>query len=844
MMIEPADHDTIAHFMHDLAGVYEDRVAISWKKNYRYQSFSYQEIYTQARKVVSLFHSLEIEKGDKVCVWANNSPSWVVCLLGSSMMGVIVVPIDFNSDTGFVERIVNEVEAKAILLSKYKELDTEITKLYSEDLFKRIDNINPIPLTDLPMIRADDLVEIVYTSGTTGHPKGVTLTNRNIISNCASIREWMKLESDHCFLSVLPLSHMFEQVLGLFHPLRAGATIYYVNTLNPSVISKTLKKKKITAMASVPFFLESMKEKIEREFNQKGWAWALKLLLAINKHFPHATRQLFSTALRKKSSGNLRLFICGGAALERKVEDFWEQVGIHTLLGYGLTEASPIVACNVIGQKKPHTVGKSLPGQSVRIAPDGEILISGQNVTPGYYKNEEATKASFEHEWYKTGDIGELDAEGFLTIKGRKKDMILSSAGLNIYPKDIEDVLNKLEGVKESCVMGIEQSGRTNIYAAVIFEPHWGSQIDQIVTIANERLNPNQKIKSGMIWPEPEFPKTPTLKIKKHKVGEYLKAWINNEKPISLGKIEDEDLDKKLMHRLALLLGKPSSEVSEESQLIEDLGFDSIGLVELVVRIEEWYGIDFDEENFKPGITVSQVQKLINSALISSSKFPQNNWARTSWAKLLRNWVHKPLFMYLRSIIKMEVIGKESLLQIDEPVIFVSNHTSHLDSLMIARALPAQLSNNLAVAAAADYFFGIGEGTGKARGLMQGVLPVLAPMLINAFPFSRKGAIRKSLDLMGEILDDGWSVLIYPEGTRSLTGEMGPFRSGIGLIASEMQAPILPVKVEGLYELMPKGSAFPQKGGAIVKFGRPMRFTDEENHTNISERIENEIRKM
>jgi len=843
-MYELKEEDSIQYYVNALSKMYGNRTAIYWKDSYRTVPFSYLDLYNNARCLVSLFHSMGIERGDRVCIWACNSPGWVIFLFGCLISGVVVVPIDFTSTADFASLIVRKVKAKVILSSKYKELADPVPKLYTEDLLEQLKDFQPIPMSGLPQIMGDDLAEIVFTSGTTSDPKGILITNRNLVYNIRSLRYLMPLNSNYTFLSILPLSHLFEQVLGLFYPLRFGAALFYTRTKKSSQILKILKRKKINVIVCVPFFLDSFLNNILRRARQKGVYKCLRLMSKVSARLPFKARKVLCYFVRRNLGRDIKFFVCGGSKLNKATEDFWMSMGIKLLQGYGLTEASPIVTCNVIGRHKAHTVGKSLPMQEIRIDDDGEILIRGQNVTSGYYKDEGATKAAFKEGWFKTGDIGELDEDGYLIIKGRKKEMILTSSGLNVFPQDIESALNNLPPVRESCVIGLERGDKTIIYAALIPEPSCPETIKEIIKKANQGLSPHQKIQEASFWTDKDFPKTSTMKVKKYEVARILKERRELEKkeepPIKQEKKTGFSLITLLAHFLQISPGK----ISNNSRLIDDLGLDSLGLVELVVMLEIWFNIDFDESNLSPSTTVAELQNLIDTAAESAVKIPEVSWARTPLAVQVRAFLQKLCNMYLRTIFDLEIRGRELLDGVSLPVIFAANHTSHLDTFAILSSLPPKLKKKTAVAAAADYFFNINVEPNKRRGLMHKMLPVIAPLLINAFPFCRKESIRKNLEVSGDLLDEGWSIIVYPEGTRSKNGEMTHFKPGVGLMASEMLVPVVPVKLQGLYDILPKGKIKPRKGKAKVSFGKPLFFTGEHDYSLVARKIENSLRQL
>lgn len=843
-MNELPEIDTIEYYINALADMYGDKTAFVWKGSYRTQSLSYLEVQNLARRLVMLLESLRIEKGDKVCVWAPNSPSWPVFFFGCLLSGIVVVPVDFSSRAAMARVIIEKVGAKAILLSKLKDVDIPIPKLYTEELLEKLAAFQPVLPSHLPPVQADDQVEIIFTSGTTSDPKGVIITHKNLISNIRSLRYMMPLDPGYRFLSLLPLSHLFEQVLGLFYPLRFGGSILYTSTRKSSAIKRLLKKRKITALVCVPFFLDSLKDSVVSAASKKGMLWSLQLLMAISARLPFSVRRALSYPFRRAIDSQLKSFICGGSKLSEATEDFWMALGIRVIQGYGLTEAAPVVSCNAIRQYKAHTVGKLLPGQKLRIMDDGEILIHGTNVTPGYYQNDEATKAAFDNEWYKTGDIGELDSDGYLVIKGRKKEIILTSSGLNIFPQDVESALNDLPSVRESCVVGLEKDGKTRIFAAVIPEPSCMETIEQIIQEANAKLNPNQRIQEGCFWPEKSFPMTQTLKTKKHEVIRVLeKRQIPAKKEtLRLGLADKESSD--LPEMLADYLHCSARQIGAHSKLRSDLGLDSLGIVELVVRLEERYNIDFDESNLGPDTTVADLQTLIDTFSKSARKFPAVSWARSPLAVWVRCGLQALLNMNLRALFHLEIYQQDLLKSLTLPVILVANHTSHLDSPVILKSLPFAMRRRTAVAAAADYFFGLDASRDEKGRVVRKILPIFAPLVLNAFPLCRRGSIRKSLELLGEVLDDGWSVILYPEGTRSPTGEMGAFKPGIGLIAAEMAVPVVPVKLDGLHAILPKGKVIPRMGRSKVVFGKPLVFKGERDYAATARKIEDALRSL
>lgn len=801
---------TLKYYIERFVNLYKDREAIIYKKKYRTERWSYLDLYNFAHKIAAFFSKEGISKGDKILIYTHNRPEWGGVFLGCALSGVIAIPVDFNSRPEFTLNIYKEVEAKLIFTSIYKQVEGT-NQIFIEDLRHILASIKQTEI-NVP-IDENTILEIVYTSGTTSNPKGVIITNKNLVRNIKSLSKVVPVKKNYIFLSILPLSHLFEQVIGFMDPLIFGAKIVYLESRKSSRIIKALKQENITNIAAVPLFLEVFKEKIESKItNQKRFNALLKAL----KTTPIFLRKIIFGRIHKKLGGHLKFFVVGGAFLDQEIEDFWNSIGITILQGYGLTEASPVASCNTMSSRKEQSVGKPIPDVKIKIAQDGEILVSGPNVTPGYYQNSDETKKHIQDGWLFTGDIGVIDKDGYLFIKGRKKNMILSSSGVNVYPEDIEQVLNKMKEVKDSCVFGEEKDGKITIKAAIVFRGETNPQ--ETRKHANGQLNPGQQINEIVVWPDEDFPRTPTLKIKKHEVAKRLQS----KEPISKKIISGD--------KLSTLLSKfTSGSIAKKSNLMTDLKIDSVRRVELLTRIEEEYDVEIPEDSVNQDTTVQDLKNLIEKATGASPKQDFKKWPLR--VGNFRSFFQQLLFVVLIPFCRLEVKGKKNLAKLKKPVIFVANHNSHLDTPLILKALPFHLRRKMAVASAADYFF-----KGKYW------LSILVRILFNAYPFSRTSAIRRSLEYSGWLLDQGYSILIYPEGTRSIDGKMGHFKTGIGMLVKEMDVWVAPVKLTGTHKILPKGKAIPKRGKIQLVFGEPLIFSHKDSYVDIAKRLEETIK--
>ncbi|MBI4096772.1 MAG: AMP-binding protein [Candidatus Levybacteria bacterium] len=765
-------------------------------------TFTSREIFDLSLRMADYLRGEGIKKDDKVAIWAPNSPFWAVAYFGILLVGGIVVPIDFTSGKKRAETILKLSGAKFIIQSFYKfERVTGLKTAIIEDLNFRLKFFNPIK----KFVQADisDIAEIVYTSGTTGDPKGVVLTHENIVENILSAISHIELPRNFNFLSVLPLSHMLEQTVGFLTPLYRGDKIIYLRTIKPSSIMEAFKKENVYAMLVVPRFLSLLKNTIEKELASKKLENLLRMPFF---------GKIIASSIHKKFGTNFQMFIAGGAALPLDVFNFWKELGFKVIEGYGLTECSPIVSANTFEKQIAGSVGKPLSG--VRIKLDNqELLVKGKNVFTNYYQNPTATEKAFKNGWFRTGDFVMQDREGNIFIKGRKKDVIVNASGINIYPEEIENVLNKTEGVKESCVVGLDKGEGEGVHAVLILNNHMKPSI--IVQLANQKLDPLQRIESFSVWNEYDFPRTTTLKIQKFKVKERLLSENREGKQDSSGDT--------LITLIANVSKKTEAEIKEDSVLVSDLGMNSLSRLELVNYLEQEYRVDLEDTVINQNTTVSDLRKLLEKREKTKKQRGLWLWLNNPVGRAIREAIdivfQKPLS---NLFFDLKVHGLSNLESIKRPAVFISNHVSYLDQPAIMYSLPRNIRYKIASATREEFFFSR-EGTP----LFNKILFPYSMIAFNTFLLPQKSGFRKSLSFMGSLIDQGVSILIFPEGTRTKNGKLGPFMQGLGLLTKELQVPIVPIKILGMEKIYPRGSKFPKKGKCQVVFGKPIEFTAE-----------------
>jgi long-chain acyl-CoA synthetase len=465
-----------------------------------------------------------------------------------------------------------------------------------------------------------------------------------------------------------------------------------------------------------------------------------------------------------------------------------------------------------------------VPGVELRIAADGEVLVRGANITPGYWHDAQATGAAFSDGWYRTGDLGQLDAEGRLVLHGRKKDMIVLANGQNVFPVDVENAFSEVGDLRDVAVVGMPSPSGAQVHAVLL---PGATEIDAraVVQAANARLAPHQQVQGFTVWPEADFPRTHTMKVRKQEVLRMLLAQRETAGQSPAQAIQAARDATPVRRLIAEAAGKQDLTLSAEATLGGDWGLDSLARVELLAAIESELGVYLDETRVREDTTVADLEAMV-AAQESSTRPVFPRWPLGPAARLARAALQAPAFALLDGIAPARVSGLESLCGVMPPALFVANHTSHLDSAVLIRALPRTWRRRLAVAAAADYFF------------TRQLLGQSVALALNAFPFSREGNIRPTIEHSAWLLDHGWSIVIFPEGTRSTTGEMAPFKAGTGLLAVELQVPVVPVRLTGLRDVLPKGQVVPHRSHIGVHFGPPLRFTPGTPYAEATQRIE------
>jgi len=796
-------------------------VYLEYDNGYRSWSYTYAQVGAAARIFSAKLYAHGITKGDKIIFWSENRPEWVAAFWGCVVSGVIVVPIDYRASAEFLQRVQEKVSARAILIGD----EVRPPSWKTQPAVWRLSELNwtntsisgrPVPL------QPNDIAEIVFTSGATGEPKGVLISHRNILSNLTTPEgiiskyvKWFRLLFPLRFLNLVPLSHMFGQaVTMLVVPLIPGVAVF-MRGYSPHEIVRQIRTRRISVAAVVPKLLEVLREHVLQQFPEAAeppppvthWIRRWWRYRRIHRHF----------------GWKFWAFIAGAAPLEAELEEFWSSLGFLVVQGYGLTETAPIVSFNNPFAVRAGTVGRPVEGAEIKIAVDGEILVRGDSVSPGYYGAPAETTLAFREGWLHTGDIGAIDDTGRLVIRGRKKEVIVTPEGLKVFPDDVERVLNTVPGVRESAVVG-----RDHPHAVLVLDS--GTSQEEVIRLANQRLEDHQKIRGLSVWPGNRLPRTTgTEKIKRSEIQRWVEAGAQALPPPS----GDHLLD--VVRQYA-----PGREVTENTTL-DQLGLTSLDRVELMMDIEQHLDTSIDESALVGSRTLGELARVTVAPI--PAELPR--WSRSWPARILRNAALFTLWLPLtRLFARSQVRGREHLAALSGPVIFTSNHQSNMDTPCILAALPVRYRYRACVAMWKEFFDAHfhPERHTKLQWFGNSLLYWLLALFFNAFPLPQtETGASGSLRYLGDLVSGGWSVLFFPEGERTEAGEIHAFQPGIGLIASRLRVPIVPVRLRGVEKILHRGQHFPKPGPVEVAFGQPL-YLSSEDYADLAKQVEQAVR--
>lgn len=814
-----------------------DQSAVAGRRGYRMVRWTYGRIAEEAYRFARELETRGISKGDAVLLWAENSAEWMVAFFGCVLRGAIVVPIDRISTPAFVSQVAHEVNAKLLVRSReIPQVVLPVPCLIAETLSPTIAR-HPASVYDSPPLSRQDPVQVIFTSGTTAEPRGVVITHGNVLANIEpferEIRKYVKYERlvhPLRFLNLVPLSHIFGQLMGLFIPRLLWGEVIFADSLRPSEVIDTIRREHISVLVAVPRLLESLQREIEiRLDNQAALETFRKIFVsAASQHF--LWRWWRFRRIRRRFGWKFWAFISGGAALPAATETFWNRLGYAVIQGYGMTETTSLISLNHPFRSAQGSIGKAFPGMEIRVDANGEILVRGENVASAYRHGHELKPTLGEDGWFHTGDLAEVDATGRLYFKGRLKNVIVTSAGMNIYPQDLEDAIRKQPGVRDCVVIGLERDGNAEPCAVLLLQDSNDGAC--IVENANKSLAEYQRIGHWFAWPEPDFPRTATQKPQLARIREVAEAKTGRHtavQPVN---------GNTLTALVAKITGQPISSAFPNDNLETNLSLTSLDRVELMSALEDRYQTNLSEVTFSKVATIGQLERLLKERppVETEYKYPRwpQHWLMTA-VRLAAYYALTWPATYLLAAPRIR--GRENLHGLEGPVLVISNHVTYVDIGWILAALPARFRNRLATAMRGERLAEMRQPPATMNlfsSFIERLDYFLALGLFNVFPLPRQSGFLKSFSFAGDLADRGWNILIFPEGMTTEDGRMAPFRSGIGLLAKRLNIPVVPMRIDGLFPLKQARRKIARPGQVRVTIGKPARFSADQDSNEIA----------
>lgn len=836
----------------------------AYQRGLRRVRWSYEQVAATAYRFARELEARGVGHTERVLLCGANSAEWAAAFWGCLLRGAVVVPLDQESAPAFVRSVQQQTKAK-LMVGGGDVLDAarlEIARLRLEDLSEQVAHHSGAAYP-LEGIDEETLAEIIFTSGTTSAPRGVMLTHRNLLANLLPLEaeiekyiKWERFVHPVRFLSLVPLSHVFGQFMGLFVPQLINGEVHFQESLNPSEIIRRTRRERISVIVLVPRMLESLREWVERDDATRGQALSLQQQIVSAEGANFLRRWWTFRRVHRRFGWKLWSFICGGATLDERTETFWRALGFAVLQGYGMTETASLITVTHPFKRSRGSIGQLMPGSEVKLDETGEIIVRGKSVSPGYWTSEGGSNKG-EDEWLHTGDIGAMDADGNLYFKGRKKDVIVTAAGLNIYPEDLEAALNQQPEVRASCVVKWEGPRGTEPFAVLILRSPEASA-EAAVERANRSLAEYQQLRRWLVWTAQDFPRTATHKTLRREVAAIVSERMKTESEEQTDAAETVDTRERsldfssrsfiLSEAARISRSSPAARPDTASNLTTDLKLDSLGRVELLSALEERYQIEIDEAAFTAATNLHDIEKLIDAGgEARTAPYPYPKWTR----RFPLTWIRAVLFYLIilpitYAMSRMRVGGRIHLDTLASPVLFVANHVTLADHALILAALPARLRHRLAIAMEGERlreWLYPPEETDCLTRLRWLAQYALVTTFFHVFPLPKQSGFRRSFAYAGECIDRGDSVLVFPEGERAARGqgELSPFKSGIGLLAKELNVQVVPVRLHGLYELKRRKQYFAPPGIVKVVFGEPMRFDARSEPTEIAQELQRRI---
>ncbi len=872
---------------------FDRQIAIVRTQGVRRRIATYGELARQAGRFAALLEARGIGPGDRVVLWAENSAEWIAAFYGILLRGALAVPLDAYGSAEFAARVTADVRPRlavgdSVLLQR---LPDPWQRVAFEDWLTVLPAQEAGPV---PGLGHDTPLQILFTSGTTGEPKGIVHTHGNVLASVGPIEQgaqpYMRYERivhPLRFLHTLPLSHVFGQTMGLWVPAIFAAEVHFESRLVAPRLIETIRRERISVLCAVPRVMALLKTHLES--TQPG----LAELVAAADGIKAWQRWWAFRDIHRAFGLKFWALVSGGGALGGPLEKFWAALGFVVVQGYGMTETTALITLNHPFHVASGTIGKPLPGREVRIGPDGEVHVRGPMISSATWQAGKLQQR--DGEWLATGDLAEQQPTGELRFLGRKSETIVTAAGVNIHPEDLESAIEQ-EPVIAACAVVPVQTPNGPEPCAVLALRGTADEAAVAIESANKRLAEFQRVRRWVLWPEPDLPRTSTGKVRRKPVAEWL---ANQQAPANdaTGAAAHSDW---LVALISEITGETAAGSGDELRLSEDLRLDSLGRVQLAAALEERLGTLPAEPDIDSLKTLGELRHLIHGgerernvqksgsgnpqlqsqertpplsreasqtqaqmaprysgalsetpALADTDRhiYPHWPWSKpVAWMRTaFQEAVARPLTWLLANPRVTECSGASH----SEPMLIIANHVTTFDGQLVEYALPGPMRRRIAVAMSGemldDYRHALNPDhpPGQRQRMLLGPLAyLLLTALYNVFPLPRGKGFQRSFAHAGKALDHGYHVLVFPEGTPSLTGALARFRPGIGILVKQTGAAVLPVALCGLGQLKIEDRRWFRSGELEIRVGQPIRFGPLETEAVITEKLHATIESM
>ena len=907
--------DHLATLIDDFRRFDREIAVVHYRGNRRHVT-TYGDLARLAGRFAAFLAQQGIVQGDRVLLWADNSAEWIAAFHGCLLRGVLAVPLDAAGTADFAARVAADVRPKlavgdALLLAKLAAAHSgpEIAPSASSTLafpplaFPKLDFedwLDHLPEAEMGAISgmmADTPLQILFTSGTTGEPKGVVLTHGNVLSSVGPIEDgaqpymrYERLVHPLRILHTLPLSHVFGQTMGLWVPPIFRAELHFESRLAAPHIIELIRTERISVLAAVPRVLALLKAHLEAARPK------LAERAARSQNLSSWRRWWRFLGVHREFGFKFWAFVSGGGALPGPLEQFWNALGFVLVQGYGMTETTALITLNHPFHVAKGTIGKPLAGREVKLAADGEVLVRGPMISGATWQGGELRPR--QDEWLATGDIAERQESGELRFLGRKSEVIITSSGLNIHPEDIEAAIEAQPEIAACAVVAMETPTGPEP-CAVLACRGTGCNVAAAIERANATLAEFQRISRWVLWPEPDLPRTSTGKVRRKPVAAWLARIQAAAATTSSGALGTSDVafgpsSDWLLALIAQITGEAHPGVGDELRLNEDLHLDSLGRVQLSAAIEERLGIVQGNGLLEEVHTLGELRRLVGGAEVAevgdsgtndqatektgsegakeqgSEKtgtdgtgqqqsvippaprvrfvYPEWPWWKPfQWLRVaFLEAIQRPLTWLLAA---PRVVGPATPLP-PGPLLIVGNHVSAYDGPLIQYALAGPLRRHIAVAMAGDMLNDYRHWRNpdwppghKGIWLLGPPAYWLVTAFYNVFPLPRQRDFQLSFAHAGKAMDRGYSVMVFPEGARS-EGQLARFRPGIGLLAKQSGVPVVPTAIRGLGDMRSGKRRWFRSGILEVHVGEAIRFSPEDGEATITARLHDEVERL